>query len=152
MNEYSEDIDEGTDLLKDLRKQLKEQATRNKELEQELSGIRTEKRKSSMSTKLSDSGYPAEVARFVPDDLELDQLDHWLEENGSLFQRSAEAAAAAEAEKPQPEVVAEASRVNSMSEAALPVDKMQSFQERMAQASTDEEIQNILNEAKQFVL
>ena len=151
MNEYGED-NEGTDLLKDLRKQLKEQAARNKELEQELLGIRTEKRQSSMSTKLSDAGYPAEVSRFIPDDVELDQLDHWLEENGSLFQRSAEAAAAAEADKPQAEVVAETQRMNSMSEAALPLDKMQSFQDRLASAENDAEIQAIIQEARNTVL
>ena len=152
MNEYDDDIDEGTDLLKDLRRQLKEQSAKNKELEQELQGIRTEKRRSSMSTKLTESGYPADVARFVPDDMELDQLDHWLEENGSLFQRSAEAVAAAEAEKPQPQEVAEAARVNNLADSAIPVDKMQDFENQIAQATSDEEVQRIINEAKKFVL
>ena len=152
MNEYGEDTEEGTDLLKDLRRQLKEQSAKNKELEQELSGIRTEKRQASMSTKLAESGYPADVARFVPDDMELDQLDHWLEENGSLFQRSAEAVAAAEAEKPQPQEVAEAARVNNLADSAIPVDKMQDFENQIAQATSDEEVQRIINEAKKFVL
>ena len=150
MNEYDEGM-EGTDLLKDLRRQLKEQSAKNKELEQELTGIRTEKRQTSMSTKLAESGYPADVARFVPDDMELDQLDHWLEENGSLFQRSAEAAAA-EAEKPQAQEVAEAARINNLADSSIPVDKMQDLENRIAQANSDDEIQQIVNEAKKFVL
>ena len=105
-----------------------------------------------MSTKLAESGYPADVARFVPDDMELDQLDHWLEENGSLFQRSAEAAAAAEAEKPQAQEVAEAARINNLADSSIPVDKMQDLENRIAQATSDDEIQQIINEAKKFVL
>jgi hypothetical protein len=151
MNEYDEGM-EGTDLLKDLRRQLKEQSAKNKELEQELTGIRTEKRQTSMSTKLAESGYPADVAKFVPDDMELDQLDHWLEEHGSLFQRSAEAVEAEEAEKPQPQEVAEAARINSLADASIPVDKLQDFERQIGEAQSDEQVQQIINEAKKFVL
>ena len=151
MNEYDEGM-EGTDLLKDLRRQLKEQSARNKELEQELTGIRTEKRQTSVSTKLTESGYPADVAKFVPDDMELDQLDHWLEEHGSLFQRSAEAVEAEEAEKPQPQEVAEAARINNLADASIPVDKLQDFERQIGEAQSDEQVQQIINEAKKFVL
>jgi len=151
MNEYDEGT-EGTDLLKDLRRQLKEQSAKNKELEQELTGIRTEKRQTSMSAKLAESGYPADVAKFVPDDMELDQLDHWLEEHGSLFQRSAEAVEAEEAEKPQPQEVAEAARINNLADASIPVDKLQDFERQIGEAQSDEQVQQIINEAKKFVL
>jgi DNA-binding PucR family transcriptional regulator len=151
MNEYDEGM-EGTDLLKDLRRQLKEQSAKNKELEQELTGIRTEKRQTSVSTKLAKSGYPADVAKFVPDDMELDQLDHWLEEHGSLFQRSAEAVEAEEAEKPQPQEVAEAARINNLADASIPVDKLQDFERQIGEAQSDEQVQQIINEAKKFVL
>ena len=151
MNEYDEDT-EGTDLLKDLRRQLKEQSAKNKELEQELTGIRTEKRQTSVSAKLTESGYPADVAKFVPDDMELDQLDHWLEEHGSLFQRSAEAVEAEEAEKPQPQEVAEAARINNLADASIPVDKLQDFERQIGEAQSDEQVQQIINEAKKFVL
>lgn len=151
MNEYDEGM-EGTDLLKDLRRQLKEQSAKNKELEQELTGIRTEKRQTSVSAKLTESGYPADVAKFVPDDMELDQLDHWLEEHGSLFQRSAEAVEAEEAEKPQPQEVAEAARINNLADASIPVDKLQDFERQIGEAQSDEQVQQIINEAKKFVL
>ena len=151
MNEYDEGM-EGTDLLKDLRRQLKEQSAKNKELEQELTGIRTEKRQTSVSAKLTESGYPADVAKFVPDDMELDQLDHWLEEHGSLFQRSAEAVEAEEAEKPQPQEVAEAARMNNLADASIPVDKLQDFERQIGEAQSDEQVQQIINEAKKFVL
>lgn len=152
MNEYDEDTSDGTDLVKDLRRQLKEQSSKLKEYETELSDIRSEKRTTSVSAKLAEAGYPSEVAKFVPTDLELDEMDHWLEENGSLFSKSAEVAAATEAEKPRPDVVAESKRVSSMSEEAIPLDKMNDLQSRLATANSDEEIQNILNEAKRFVL
>jgi hypothetical protein len=84
--------------------------------------------------------------------MELDQLDHWLEEHGSLFQRSAEAVEAEEAEKPQPQEVAEAARINNLADASIPVDKLQDFERQIGEAQSDEQVQQIVNEAKKFVL
>ena len=152
-SEYLDDHEaDGSDLVKDLRKQLKEQSARFKELEEEVVGYKKANRTSELSATLSEAGYPDDVAKFIPDDLPLEDLNEWLEENGAVFTK-AEAAAQAEAEEQPPaELVAENKKINNIAEAAIPVQKMEEFSNRIAQADSDDEINKIMQEAKKFVL
>ncbi len=152
-SEYPDDYEsDGSDLVKDLRKQLKEQSARFKELEEELTGFKKANHTSKLSTALSEAGYPETVAKFIPEDMPLEDLDQWLEENGSAFTK-AEAVVQAEAEEqPDADLVAENRKINNIAEAAIPVQKMEEFSNRIAQAESDDEVNKIMQEAKKFVL
>lgn len=93
-NQYEDDYEDdeqeeldGTDLVKKLRKAERLKEKRIKELESELSEIRTARRSDVINSVLSERGVNTKVAKFIPSDVEPtpDALNSWLEENADVF-------------------------------------------------------------------
>ena len=84
-----EDEDEGTDLIKQLRKQLKEQSKALEEKDRELSGLRQKETQRTVAETFSSKGVNPALARFalvdLQDDVTEESVGRWIEENGSLF-------------------------------------------------------------------
>ena len=78
---------EGSDLVRQLRKQLKVEQKRLKDLEAETSGLRTAQRQSVIKSVLAERGVNEKIAAFIPADMELtaDALTQWLDQNGDVF-------------------------------------------------------------------
>lgn len=78
---------EGSDLVRQLRKQLKAEQKRLKELEAETSNLRSAQRQSVIKNVLAERGVNEKVAAFIPADLEptADALTQWLDQHGDVF-------------------------------------------------------------------
>lgn len=74
-------------LVKQLRKQLKAEQRRAKELEEQYQSVAKVQRESSIKSILSEYGLNPNVAKFVDSNIEptADALKQWIDENGSLF-------------------------------------------------------------------
>ena len=82
MSDYDDQL-EGTDLVKQLRNQLKAQKKASDEALEELKGFRQEQRTRTLASKLTEKGLNAKVAKLVPQDVE--DVDAWLTEYGDVF-------------------------------------------------------------------
>ena len=60
---------EETNLVKDLRKQLKEAQNARKQFEEELAGMKSEVRQRSVADILKSKGVNPKVAKFVPNEI-----------------------------------------------------------------------------------
>ena len=82
MSDYDDQL-EGTELVKQLRTQLKAQTKANNEALEELKVFRQEQRTRTLASKLTEKGLNAKVAKLVPQDVE--DVDAWLTEYGDVF-------------------------------------------------------------------
>jgi hypothetical protein len=86
MPEWDDD-DDDSNLVKDLRKQLKDMKSAKDELAKELGTLRPQVRKSSLSQILSEIGVNPKIAALLPESVETDKeaVTKWLDEYGELF-------------------------------------------------------------------
>jgi uncharacterized protein YgfB (UPF0149 family) len=108
-----EDDDTTTDVVSQLRKVNRALEKRAKELEQELSGLKTQTRQRTVKDVLQAKGLNPKIAVFIPQDIDVSEeaIAQWVNEYGDVFgiQTPSE-------EKPvqkSPEVMAQA-RINNM--------------------------------------
>ena len=76
-----------TDLVKKLRKALKSEQKKNKELETNLGTLTKAQRERVLKDVLSSRGVNAKVANFIPQELESSEeaISSWLDENADVF-------------------------------------------------------------------
>lgn len=90
-NEYEDDFDtfddEGTDVVKQLRKVNRTLEKRAKELEQELTSLKTQSRQRTVKDVLQAKGVNQKIAAFIPADIEPSEeaIVSWLNEYGDVF-------------------------------------------------------------------
>lgn len=94
MGEYNDEFDNLTqddhndsDLVKQLRKQLREATKAKADLEKEVGSFRAEKRSTTIADVLKAKGVNPKVAKLIPTDLEPsdEAVAGWLEEWGDVF-------------------------------------------------------------------
>ena len=90
MAQYEDDYDEnsmsGSELIKHLRKQIKDLSSALDERDSELDELYAVVRFNDVSAALEESGVNPALAKYVPDDVEdMDDLYEWLDENADLF-------------------------------------------------------------------
>ena len=108
-----EDDDTSTDVVAQLRKVNRALEKRTKELEQELSGLKTQTRQRTVKDVLQAKGLNPKIAAFIPADIDTSEeaINNWVNEYGDVFGIQAPTE-----EKPaqkNPEVQAQA-RINNM--------------------------------------
>jgi hypothetical protein len=83
VNVYESD----TDLVKKLRKALKVEQRKNKELETSYSEITKAQKERILKDVLSSKGVSLKIAQFIPADIEAseDAISAWLDNNGDVF-------------------------------------------------------------------
>ncbi len=90
-NEYDDEFDdfgdEGTDVVKQLRKVNRTLEKRAKELEQELKGLQSQTRQRTVKDVLQAKGINPKIAAFIPQDIDTseDAINGWLSEYGDVF-------------------------------------------------------------------
>ncbi len=90
-NEYDDEFDdfgdEGTDVVKQLRKVNRALDKRAKELEQELTGLRSQTRQRTVKDVLQAKGINPKIAAFIPQDIDTsdEAIGGWLSEYGDVF-------------------------------------------------------------------
>lgn len=92
--DWDDDEDEVTqvqqsesDLLKQLRKELKTKSKMLSEMEGQLSSIKNEQRQNVIKSVLESKGVSPKIAKFIPQDIEAnpDVIDNWIAENADVF-------------------------------------------------------------------
>jgi len=80
-------IGNDTDLVKKLRKQLKIEQKRAKELESTLGELSKTQRERVLKDVLTSKGINMKVAKFIPTDIDASEeaISSWLEQNGDVF-------------------------------------------------------------------
>lgn len=77
---------QGSDLLKQLRKQLRQAEKEKREQAAELQTLRSERRSMSVAQVLEAEGVPARIAKYIPSEItDKEAVKAWLEENGEDF-------------------------------------------------------------------
>ncbi len=90
-NEYDDEFDdfgdEGTDVVKQLRKVNRTLEKRAKELEQELKGLQSQTRQRTVKDVLQAKGINPKIAAFIPQDIDTSEeaINGWLNEYGDVF-------------------------------------------------------------------
>lgn len=82
-----EDDDTSTDVVAQLRKVNRSLEKRAKELEQELSGLKTQTRQRTVKDVLQAKGLNPKIAAFIPQDIDTseDAINQWITEYGDVF-------------------------------------------------------------------
>jgi hypothetical protein len=138
-----EDDDTTTDVVGQLRKVNRALEKRAKELEQELSGLKTQTRQRTVKDVLQAKGLNPKIAAFIPQDIDSSEeaITSWVNEYGDVFgiQTPSE-------EKPaqkSPEVTAQA-RINNLVATGTAPDVDEDAFAKIAGAKTREDLDALL--------
>lgn len=138
-----EDNDTNTDVVGQLRKVNRALEKRAKELEQELSGLKTQTRQRTVKDVLQAKGLNPKIAAFIPQDIDSseEEIVKWVNEYGDVFgiQTPSE-------EKPaekSPEVKAQA-RINNLISTGSAPDVDEDAFAKIAGAKTREDLDILL--------
>jgi hypothetical protein len=138
-----EDDDTTTDVVSQLRKVNRALEKRAKELEQELSGLKTQTRQRTVKDVLQAKGLNPKIAVFIPQDIDVSEeaINQWVNEYGDVFgiQTPSE-------EKPvqkSPEVMAQA-RINNMVATGTAPDIDEDAFAKIASAKSREDLDALL--------
>ena len=152
-NNYWDDEDEDdttitgneseNDLQKKLRKKIKADEKRMKELEEKLDGYVKKERESSVKELLEKQGVNPKAARLILKDLEEvtpESVSNWLEDNGDLFGFTKQEDAPVDDSN-----LAELRKQNAVTQGALTPDRAEDLAMRIDQAQSQEELNRILS-------
>lgn len=150
--EFEDDNDySGTDLVKQLRKQIKELSRENSELQETLGEMQSVYKEAVVTSVLEEYGLNPKIAAFIPDEYADDEesIVTWLEEYGSLFGAGVIADSDEEDEEFEyDESVASAvSRMSEFEDDGLDPEVGRDLQARIESASNQDELLRILKGA-----
>lgn len=136
-----EDENDGSDLVKKLRKQVTELSKALKERDEQLTEFFAVTREQEIVQALQEIGVNPKIATFVPDDIEdMDQLTEWLGEYGEVFGVSA----TNDSGDNRPESVQAAERMSAIEEGGIDPTIGQSLEQKIQNATSPEELAAIL--------
>jgi len=131
-----------TDLQKKLRKKIKADEKRIKELEEQLNGLTKVEKERSVKEVLEKQGVNPKAARLILKDLEEvtpESVSNWLEENGDLFgYNPAEGAPEVDGNR------AELRKQNAVTQGAITPDRGEDMEMKIDSATSAEELTRIL--------
>ena len=134
-------IDSDTDLVKKLRKALKAEQKRSKDLESSLGELTKSQRERVLKDVFASRGVNPKVASFVPNDLDATEeaITGWLEQNAEVFGIQVQ---------PKKEVdskdIASLRRIDTATTGALSPDKAEDMSIRIQSAQSADEILNLI--------
>jgi hypothetical protein len=138
-----EDDDTTTDVVGQLRKVNRALEKRAKELEQELSGLKTQTRQRTVKDVLQAKGLNPKIAAFIPQDIDTSEeaINQWVSEYGDVFgiQTPSEGKPA----QKSPDVLAQA-RINNMVATGTAPDIDEDAFAKIASAKTKEDLDALL--------
>ena len=134
-----EDDDTTTDVVGQLRKVNRALEKRAKELEQELSGLKTQTRQRTVKDVLQAKGLNPKIAAFIPQDIDSseEEIIKWVNEYGDVF------GIQTSSEEKSPEVKAQA-RINNLVSTGSAPDVDEDAFAKIAGAKTREDLDILL--------
>jgi hypothetical protein len=138
-------------LMKDLRKQIKTLSKEKSELSQELAVFKSGARERTVSEILSAKGVSPKVAKFIPNDIEGEEnIGTWLEENADIFGFATNAATSAAVANPEERAAAD--RLKTLGESSQTPGRADDIAARIANAKSDDEVNAIWADARNYFL
>ena len=145
-NEEEDDVDmatfdSDTDLVKKLRKALKVEQKRNKDLESSLGELTKSQRERVLKDVFTSRGVNPKVATFIPNDLDASEeaISGWLEQNADIFGIQIE---------PKKEIdskdVASLRQMDNVTTGALSPDKAEDMSIKIQSAQSADDILNLI--------
>lgn len=145
-NEEEDDVDmatfdSDTDLVKKLRKALKVEQKKNKELESSLGELTKSQRERVLKDVFASRGVNPKVAAFIPNDLDASEeaISTWLEQNADVFGVQVQ---------PKKEIdskdVASLRQMDNVTTGALSPDKAEDMSIRIQSAQSADDILNLI--------
>lgn len=134
-------FDSDTDLVKKLRKALKVEQKRNKDLESSLGELTKSQRERVLKDVFASRGVNPKVATFIPNDLDASEeaISSWLEQNADVFGIQLE---------PKKEIdskdVASLRQMDNVTTGALSPDKAEDLGIKIQSAQSADEILNLI--------
>ena len=134
-------FDSDTDLVKKLRKALKVEQKRNKELESSLGELTKSQRERVLKDVFASRGVNPKVATFIPNDLDASEeaISGWLEQNADVFGIQLQ---------PKKEIdskdVASLRQMDNVTTGALSPDKAEDMSIKIQSAESAEDILNLI--------
>lgn len=128
----------GNDLVKQLRKSLRDAEKRNKELETVVSEYNTQKRQQTIQSVLAERGVNPAIAEFIPSDIDstdVEALNNWLDSKGEIFGIQ---------QRERKQEVNDLNRINSVTENSGGFDNADEAFSSIDNAQSEEELYNIL--------
>lgn len=140
----SDDEYDGDDskLVKDLRKQINALSKELDEAKAESGPLRAKLRQREIADVLTERGLKPKIAKFIPADVEMDGLDSWLQENAEVF--GLDLSAKEETHDAEASAQRRIANVDSRNAAGIE----EEFARRLANAKNDEELTQILADAR----
>ena len=138
-----EDDDTTTDVVGQLRKVNRALEKRSKELEQELSGLKTQTRQRTVKDVLQAKGLNPKIAAFIPPDIDSseEEIIKWVNEYGDVF--GVQTSSEEKSEEKSPEVQAQA-RINNLVSTGSAPDVDEDAFAKIAGAKTREDLDALL--------
>jgi hypothetical protein len=143
-----------SELVRDLRRQLKQALKASKDTAAELSKFRAVERERSLASKLESRGLKPKIAKLIPSEVAEDDeaLSQWLDDYGDVFGGSASEPSSDTPPAEQDAGAVERQRMTALAETgSTPAGGFASFEERMSRANSQDEIAQILAEARQYI-
>lgn len=133
-----------TDLVKKLRKALKAEQKRAKELESTLGELSKSQRERVLKDVLSSRGVNPKVANFIPNDLESseDAISSWLDQNADVFGFKV-------SQQASEKDLASLRQMDMVTQGAISPDRAQDLEMQLANASSEDEILALLRSQTQ---
>ena len=134
-------FDSDTDLVKKLRKALKVEQKRNKELESSLGELTKSQRERVLKDVFASRGVNPKVASFIPNDLDASEeaISSWLEQNADVFGVQLQ---------PKKEIdskdVASLRQMDNVTTGALSPDKAEDMSIKIQSAQSADDILNLI--------
>lgn len=158
-NDYSDNgtADETHEAPRGLRAQLEAVLAEKKTLEQEVANLKGAVRSRAVADILSAKGVPAKVANLIPSDVEGEEaVAKWLADWSDVFgiktgeaQEDTNTQGAAIAATPE---AAATQRLQDLGNSAVTPGKLADLEARMKDAKTPQELNELMAEAKKFIL
>ncbi len=133
---------ESNDLVRQLRKAQRTAEKRAKELEVELSSLRSAQRENVIKSVLESKGLNPKVARFVPADIDPteDALSQWVTEYADVFGLTS----SQDVNQVKPDL-ATLRQIDAVTQGAVTPDKIENLLLRLDQAGSADEIINMIH-------
>ena len=141
--EFEDDFNEGTDLVKKLRKQIDVLSKELKERDQAIAEFQTYSHEASVGEILEQFGLNPKIAQFIPSDVEADEdaVAEWLNEYGDAFGITA----VDESESYQTDPDAQSfEQISDFEDGSVDPNLGRDIQSMIANASSPEELTNFL--------
>jgi hypothetical protein len=142
-DDFTTPVNEGNDLVKQLRKAAKQKDKELAELRAQFGEISKAQRERNIKDVLESRGVNSKIAKFIPTDIDPteESLSKWLDDNGDVFGFSA-----TESNQPavDPAQAAAYKRMNETTDQGLTPDSSDDLMRRLLSANSKEELDEVI--------